>query len=77
MSPVSIPAGQDEHELLELIHACGCYDGNKARMYRDVLREGLKVLVRKHDLSVMAKRLPLNELMAQAFDKQEAGEAQP
>ncbi len=23
MSPVSIPAGQDEHELLELIHTCG------------------------------------------------------
>lgn len=77
MSPVSIPAGQDEHELLELIHACGCYDGNKARLYRDALREGLKVLVVKHDLSVMAKRLPLNELMAEAFAHKQAGEVQP
>lgn len=77
MSPISIPAGQDEHELLELIHTCGCYDGNKSRLYRDALREGLKVLVVKHDLSVMAKRLPLNELIAEAFAKQEASEVQP
>ena len=77
MSPVTIQAGHDEHELLDLIHACGCYDGNKARMYRDALREGLKVLVVKHDLSVMAKRLPLNELMAEAFGQKEAGEVQP
>lgn len=77
MAPINIPTGQDEHELLELIHACGCYDGNKARMYRDALREGLKVLVVKHDLSVMAKRLPLNELMAQAFAQKEAREVQP
>lgn len=74
MTSIQIPAGQDEHELLELIHACGCYDGNKARMYRDALREGVKALVVKHDLSVMAKRLPLNELMAEVFANKEAGE---
>lgn len=74
MAPINIPTGQDEHELLELIHACGCYDGNKTRMYRDALREGLKALAVKHDLSVMVARLPANELMAEAFAKQEAGE---
>ncbi|MFZ7310270.1 hypothetical protein [Comamonas jiangduensis] len=74
MTSIQIPAGQDEQELLDLIHACGCYDGNKTRMYRAALREGLKKLVVKHGLSVMAANLPANELMAEAFAQKEAGE---
>lgn len=77
MTSIQIHVTQDAQEILGVLHESGCYDANKARLYKAALEEGLKVLVVRHGLSVMATRMPLNELMAEAFASNEASEVQP
>lgn len=74
MTSIQVHITKDAQEILGVLHESGCYDGNKARLYNAALEEGLKALVVHHGLSVMAGRMPLNELMAQAFAHKEAGE---
>lgn len=75
MATINVQVNIDAEEILNLLHIAGCYDGSKTRLYAAALEEGLKVLVARHGLSFMAKRKPLNELLAQAAALDKAGEA--
>lgn len=63
---MNTPLGEDEQEILRLLDSLNIY-GNKTRLYADVVREGLKVVARKHVPSVVVSRFPENELLSQAF----------